>query len=518
MLFVGLFGLVIYTIALAPDMLYSDSGEFQTLAYTWGTTHTTGYPLYLILARLVGFLPIDSPAWRINFVSALSGAVALGGVYLLTRYFARRGAAVLSSALLLVSYTLWSQSIIAEVYSMAAAFIVVALLAVLRWREKPVEHRAWLFGAGFLIGVGLGVHLFLALIAPAVVLFVLWGMVWGMPEERAVWRRNPGLLAGGLVSGGVAFVLLFILIDVRPTPTSMFATTYFPSRDTWDMDATDLDSPLERFWMSVTGRQWQDRMLPQDADYGEILEGYWNDTLPREFSIPALLLAIVGLGAALIWERRGVVLLGGVLVTAFVAGLVYSPGDKYIFFLPAYLMIPVFAGIGVDQIGAGIERILPSRIPRWGVAFVLIPVLLVVCISPFFPSRWKALETERSGFVAEDYAYPRNLREPRSIAECVLAQIPEPDALMVIGWRELYSIYYVAHVEQGRTGIIIQESLPYGTDEVTPAHQALIAEAISEGRTVYVDNPYGTLRGDYTFERVGTTCSNYRLAKLNPRS
>src|SRR5690606_27074053 len=108
---IAIFALIVYTRVLAPDILYGDSAEFQTLAYTWGTTHTTGYPVYLLLARIIGFVPVNTLAWRINFASAVAAAVTLGGVYLLTRQVTNRGGAFLASVVLLISYTFWSQSI-----------------------------------------------------------------------------------------------------------------------------------------------------------------------------------------------------------------------------------------------------------------------------------------------------------------------------------------------------------------------------------------------------------------------
>lgn len=76
---IALLVLAIYVRTLAPDVLYSDSAEFQTLAYTLGTSHSTGYSVYLLLARVVGFLPLRSPAWRISLFSALCAAVTVGG-------------------------------------------------------------------------------------------------------------------------------------------------------------------------------------------------------------------------------------------------------------------------------------------------------------------------------------------------------------------------------------------------------------------------------------------------------
>ena len=110
--------LAAYVRTLAPDILYGDSAEFQCLAYTLGVTHSTGYPTYLFLGRLIGFLPLYSPAWRISLLSAICAAITVGGIYLLARYFTRnRIGAVLGTVALGISYTFWSQAIIAEVYT-----------------------------------------------------------------------------------------------------------------------------------------------------------------------------------------------------------------------------------------------------------------------------------------------------------------------------------------------------------------------------------------------------------------
>ncbi len=88
-LIISIIALAAYIWTLAPDVLYSDSAEFQSLAYTLGVTHSTGYPTYLFLGRLVGFLPVNNPAWRISLLSAICAGTTVGGVYLLARYFTR---------------------------------------------------------------------------------------------------------------------------------------------------------------------------------------------------------------------------------------------------------------------------------------------------------------------------------------------------------------------------------------------------------------------------------------------
>jgi hypothetical protein len=64
----------LYVRTLAPGILMGDSGEFQVLAITGGLAHATGYPIYLLIAKLFTFLPIGPVTWRVDFLSALMGA------------------------------------------------------------------------------------------------------------------------------------------------------------------------------------------------------------------------------------------------------------------------------------------------------------------------------------------------------------------------------------------------------------------------------------------------------------
>ena len=83
-------------------------------------------------------LPIRSPAWRISLLSAICAALTVGGVYLLTRYFTRsRVGAVLGGLALGISYTFWSQAVIAEVYTTGLAFLTGIMLLLFHWQSDP---------------------------------------------------------------------------------------------------------------------------------------------------------------------------------------------------------------------------------------------------------------------------------------------------------------------------------------------------------------------------------------------
>jgi hypothetical protein len=81
----GITSLILYVRTLAPGVLPGDSGEFQVLAYQLGIAHCPGYPVYLLMAKLVTFLPVGDIAYRVNLFSAIMAALAVCSVYLVAR-------------------------------------------------------------------------------------------------------------------------------------------------------------------------------------------------------------------------------------------------------------------------------------------------------------------------------------------------------------------------------------------------------------------------------------------------
>jgi len=77
--------MAVYLASMAPGLTWAnygaDGGDLITAAATGGVAHPTGYPLYLIFARLFQLLPIGSLAFRTNLMSALATTFAAVLVY-----------------------------------------------------------------------------------------------------------------------------------------------------------------------------------------------------------------------------------------------------------------------------------------------------------------------------------------------------------------------------------------------------------------------------------------------------
>jgi len=511
---IGLCALAAYVRTLAPDVLYADSAEFQTLAYTLGDTHSTGYPTYLLLGRLFGLVPIRNPAWRISLLSAVSAAITVSGVYWLARHFTRdRVGPVLGSLALAMSYTFWAQAVIAEVYTPGMAFLAVVMLLLYRWHLAPAErHRSLLLAAG-LAGGGMGVHASVWLIAPPAVAFVIWSL-WARHVTGAEWRRS--LLAGlaGAVIGVVIFVTAFLLLDYINPPTSFVRVTLYPSRSFWNLQPGDLSSPFQRMWLTVTGLQWRSAMFPGER-FSLLKEvGIYSDRLARvEFSPPLLLLAGIGLTIMLVTRPA----LGGLIPVSFVCFLYfilnYQVGDKYVFYLPTYIPLAVAAGTGMGFLLELVHRYLAAMQGRCYRLIYLLPVafFFTTVAQPYGAVRWEALRSGVARFVKEDYPFPvKDLREPRLVAEMRLSDIPH-DAVLVLEWRTLYTTAYIAHVERGQTNILFLEAMPYGHNgRVAITLVSELTNRLLEGRPVYVDKRYPGL--DASFRILPAPSSNlYRL-------
>ena len=68
--------LFLYAWTLAPTVTLVDSGELIVAARSLGIAHPPGFPLWVMLAHLASLVPLGSVALRINFSSAIFGALA----------------------------------------------------------------------------------------------------------------------------------------------------------------------------------------------------------------------------------------------------------------------------------------------------------------------------------------------------------------------------------------------------------------------------------------------------------
>ncbi len=176
---VGGLSFALFVATLRPDVGGpEDSPKFQFVGHVLGTAHAPGYPLYTLLTILFGKLPIGNLAYRINLFSAVMGALACSGAFVLSRQLgASRPVALAATLALATGAAFWHNAIVAEVYTLAAALVVFVATALVSW-GRTLERRR-LYSACAWFAAGLGNHLTIVGMLPA-------ALVYGIARDRRV--------------------------------------------------------------------------------------------------------------------------------------------------------------------------------------------------------------------------------------------------------------------------------------------------------------------------------------------
>ena len=231
--------LIVYTLTLQPTVGLEDSGELIVASDFLGVPHPPGYPIWTLLTwffqwmfHSVTFHGQPNPAFGVNFFSAFSGASACGVIALL---ISRSGADILSSLkrehqsldpstqslfcaasgiagglLLAFGQGMWSQAVIAEVYTLNILFQSLVLAFLYRWMRNP-EKTGWLLLCGFIFGLGITNHqtlLFMGLAMAVAVICINLDLF----AKRYLLRLC--LILAGLITAGLGIYHLTIPLQI----------------------------------------------------------------------------------------------------------------------------------------------------------------------------------------------------------------------------------------------------------------------------------------------------------------
>jgi 4-amino-4-deoxy-L-arabinose transferase-like glycosyltransferase len=448
--------LALYVRTLAPGLLPGDSGELQTLSVLLGNTHPTGYPLYLLIGKLFTWLPVGDVAYRVNLLSAVMAALAVAGVYLAGRLLVgHRLPALVGAIAMAVSPTFWSQAVIAEVYTPGAAFLVAVLVCLLAW--NTYRNPRYLFLAGVLGGLSLGVHMTVALLAPAVGVFLLLSWWRARGQGQAIWR--PALL--GALAGTGLMLVAFLALDWNAPRANFFDSAVLPSRSAWGYQANGLTTPFERLAFNLSGRQFRSLMFANPGKTMPHLAGQYLDGLPHELTQWVIGLAGVGLLGLLVRRWRVAVLFLLALATYFVYTFNYDLWDLYVFFIPSYVLLAILAGAGLGWLVDGLRRIVPWPAARLVVEPALAVAVAAVGVWPIFSPNILLIRLGQPIFDFDGYpASGAATAGLHSLATAVVRGLDQ-DAIVFTEWHWLYPYYYVAYLEEGRTDLMFIETTPY---------------------------------------------------------
>jgi hypothetical protein len=399
-----------YWITLAPTVTLEYSGALVVAANHLGVARPPGFPVWTLLAK--GFIELfpfasyqghPNPAWAVNLMSAVFGALACGLLaWLVSReskhLFADRpvsnpictASGVVAALLFAFSPVMWSQSVIAETHALTNFYFLFLLALSLRWIAVRDERSP--YPLAFLAGFGLSVSPLLMLFLPVLLLaaaFVSrknfthmaaamamflgflfaefsWGPVragfdngvpaiailvatLGIGSGLAVFRltRPTALLLVLLLAGLIPYIYLPLASDHNPPMNMGYARTW------------------EGFWHVVSRGQYEAMVLSNPfADpvkFAHQLAWYFR-LAASQFTAPLAALALVPL-AGLPWlsspaRKSSMLLLAAFFCFALFVLICANPQlDVQNTFIARVIFIPSFALLAIG-IGLGLATLL----------------------------------------------------------------------------------------------------------------------------------------------------------------
>lgn len=316
--------LIVYGLTMAPTLSWShhgaDGGDLVRAVAEGSIPHPPGFPTYLVLGEIFIRLPLRNPAWRLNLMSAVAAAAAVGITIAAVQRLPGRVSrfSALSAGLSLgLAPLFWSQALITEVYAPAALFASTAILLSLR------EAAPWMRGAVW--GLGIGAHPTLVFLAPLVLHGALARGRGGARVRSAVWVGVAALAGWGAMVGPV-----LLARNGAPSP--------------W----ADVDT-LGGWWALVSGQLYRSYVfgLPLVA-WPRRLAG-WAGILVRQFTPVGVLLA--GAGWLALWrEARRLAVSSLVAFGCFsIYALGHDTTDSLVYLVPALPLAALWVGLGLDR-------------------------------------------------------------------------------------------------------------------------------------------------------------------------
>lgn len=388
---------LLYGGTLYPYLWWGDGPELLTAAFCNGVAHPTGYPLYLLLVKVFGWMPIGSLAWKGHLFSSICTLVAIGILFRLWplgKKFSwgpvgwRIGLIAMG-----VSPSVWGNSILTEVYTLSLLLVVIVVGFSKTFVRRPTLVRFLVIS--FAAGIAVGHHRLLGLMVPGLALWL--ASAFHDSNRRLLW-----------FAPGAAFFLFGLLgpyglIYMRAAADPML---------NWENAST-----LDGFWKLFSAHQFT-----TDQQLVRILGGASFSTDPLITDLKdnlGLLLVFSAVGCGFVGLQRPRLLIAGLIAWSLPIVFIsqYSVADAATLFLLPNFLLGLVAAFGLGKcLGWAGER---SR-PALAGLVVLSVVFLVYRVTTFpqpegklaeLPERYarRALDATSPGSVL--FAVPATYRD-----------------------------------------------------------------------------------------------------------
>ncbi len=453
--FVGLIVLVsslVYALTLCPTVYMGDSGELSATAITAGIAHSPGYPLFVILGFIFSkLIPGAGSALDINLFSAFFGCATLLLFYGMMRYADCPRITACATALTFGFINpVWSQAVVARVYTLNNALMVGALWCLFAY-ERTGRWRMMQWYA-LVLGFGLANNPLSVLTVPVAVCYL-----FTVPPCAKLRLKQIIVTPAWLLPG----LTLYAYLPLR---------ALFDPRVHWGKPG--IDRSLWRYILrsEYTGRQY----VQSVSDALEVIRHYLS-LLPLEYTAAGCAVIALGIYISAKKSMRMTISLFLMYSLNIVLMIAHSPHTDIFFWpryvLPSFISVCVWFGFGLQHISATFLR------RRWArIAVFAMPLWLITA---------NFHDNNRSGqYLAFDYGM------------FILNQLPRGAHLVSAGEDTItFSLIYL-HRARG-----IRPDIKLYTPGVVPGE---MPPEMPDGADLFTTR-------DTLFESVGVACVPYGL-------
>lgn len=467
----ALVALAAYVATLAPTVLDGDAALFQYTPFRFGVTYPTGYPAYILLARMwVALFPFGELAWRMNLLSAVSAAAALPFIYFAAKRLLQSRLGAVSAVLLFATLlTFWRWATEAKIYTLnILLFSIILWLATAPRPENRSGWRWWIFEKKSLLtaavlGLEIGVHSTTVLLIPGII-----ALFWVQSSRRPWLDLRPESLKR-IVGVLVAFAIPAALYLYIPIRAEMLIAQM-------GREAAIRHGLLSDFYRSGIGG-WLHYFTAADFTGGVVTN--WG-TVPQQFVTVYLqrLMGTVDFGTAgVLWGFAGMAVflfsrnlrrnflplfLLYALPIPFV--LTYGRGEQTAFLLTSNLIFSVFAGALVAKIMHHTSRITHQLWRYTFAGLILVAIGILPVKHAQFNINWLS---EQWNTAHRDYWMD------------ALGHPLENDAGVMAAWGDLTTMWYLQQWENIHPEVA----------GLYPPTEAVAAEWLAQGHPLYVAGP-----------------------------
>lgn len=444
--------LSLYLATLAPGITWAnwgaDGGDYLSALYTDGIPHPSGYPTYLAAAKIFSLLPIGTLAFRMNvFSAACMAAASVILFWTLTRLLSSGWlgtiSAFIGTACFALSPLVWSQAVITEVYGLHSLFVAGFVSLLLVGMLKSLQS---FFLAAILLGVGLGNHLTLSLLAPLFLLMPLHNetsnpflgrvprglsLSQGVSQSPGVRRQFSLASKVWLQIERLALVpkILGILLGAGLAYSSLLLLAKSDSPVRW-LNPTN----VVRLWDLISARMYHLYWgLPADQNIFTKTQATVM-TLYAQFGPMGFALIIIGSFALLRNKSHVALPVAWLLIASLLFTVGYQTEDAAVYLIPAVLAGAICIAFGVQY--------LVNRFSAWRVPAILpisvIGLLLLVQIASAYQSADASRDKRALEFMHE-----------------VARSAPHRAMIFTSEDKETFSLWYSQYVEGVRPDIAI---------------------------------------------------------------